>query len=42
MRATAWVGGWIDTAGRLGAKAARVVAGKQKPSPEALALSVAG
>ena len=41
-RDVAWVGGWIDTAAALGAKSARVVAGKQKPSPEALALSVAG
>jgi len=38
-RDTAWVGSWIETAAALGAKSARVVAGKQKPSPEALNLS---
>jgi sugar phosphate isomerase/epimerase len=37
-----WIGKWIDAAAALGAKAARVVAGKQKPTPEALALSVEG
>lgn len=36
-----WVGSWIETAAALGAKSARVVAGKQKPSPEALRLSAA-
>ena len=41
-RDVAWVGGWIDTAAALGAASARVVAGKQTPSPPALALSVAG
>jgi len=41
-RDVAWVGAWIDIAAALGAEAARVVAGKQKPSPAALALSVAG
>ncbi len=41
-RDVAWVGTWIDTAAELGARAARVVAGKQQPSPEALDLSVAG
>ena len=41
VRDVAWVGSWIDTAAALGAKSARVVAGRQKPSPEALLLSVA-
>ena len=41
-RDVAWVAGWIDTAAILGAKSARVVAGKQKPSPETLRLSAAG
>ncbi len=41
-RDVAWVGAWIEVAAALGAEAARVVAGKQKPSPAALALSVAG
>jgi sugar phosphate isomerase/epimerase len=40
-RDVAWVGSWIDTAAALGAKSARVVAGKQTPSPEALRLSAA-
>ena len=37
-----WTARWIDDAAILGAKSARVIAGKQKPSPEALALSVEG
>jgi sugar phosphate isomerase/epimerase len=41
-RDVAWAGGWIDTAAALGAGTARVIAGKQKPSKDALALSVAG
>ena len=40
-RDVAWVGSWIDTAAALGARSARVVAGKQRPSPEALRLSAA-
>lgn len=35
-----WIGRWIDAAAELGAKAARVVAGKQQPSPETLGWSV--
>jgi hypothetical protein len=35
-----WMMGWIDAAARLGAKHARVIAGKSRPTPEALALSV--
>jgi len=41
-RDRAWIGKWIDAAAALGAKAARVIAGKQKPTPETLALSVEG
>ena len=37
-----WIGKWIDAAAELGAGAARVIAGKQQPSPEALHLSVEG
>ncbi|MEX0853293.1 MAG: TIM barrel protein [Bauldia sp.] len=37
-----WIAGWIDDAAALGAEAARVIAGKQKPSPAALDRSVAG
>jgi sugar phosphate isomerase/epimerase len=37
-----WIGRWIDVAAFLGAERARVVAGKQKPSPETLEHSVAG
>lgn len=41
-RDVAWIGKWIDAAAALGAKAARVIAGKQKPTPETLAASVEG
>jgi sugar phosphate isomerase/epimerase len=37
-----WISGWVETAVALGAKHARIVAGKQKPSREALNLSVEG
>lgn len=37
-----WIGKWIDAAAALGAKAARVIAGKQQPSTETLAWSVEG
>ncbi len=37
-----WIRGWIETAGSLGAKRARVIAGKQPYSRENLALSAAG
>ena len=40
-RDEAWIAGWIDIAAALGATAARVVAGKQPPSPVALERSVA-
>lgn len=32
----AWIGGWLDDASTLGARRARVVAGKQPPTPERL------
>ncbi|MBX3529846.1 MAG: sugar phosphate isomerase/epimerase [Rhizobiaceae bacterium] len=34
-----WIGGWVDVAAGLGAENARIIAGKQKPTAEALALS---
>lgn len=37
-----WIGKWIDAAAELGAGSARVIAGKQQPSPETLAWSVEG
>jgi sugar phosphate isomerase/epimerase len=37
-----WIGKWIDAAAELGAKAARVIAGKQQPTPETLGRSVEG
>jgi len=37
-----WIGRWIGAAAALGAKRARVIAGKQRPTPETLALAVAG
>jgi hypothetical protein len=42
VRDMAWIARWVHSAAHLGADYARVVAGKQKPSSEALALSVAG
>ncbi|WP_338722116.1 sugar phosphate isomerase/epimerase [Devosia sp. XK-2] len=41
-RDTRWISGWVDVANMLGAENARVIAGKQKPSPETIARSVAG
>jgi sugar phosphate isomerase/epimerase len=41
-RDLAWTKAWIDSAGWLGAEHARVIAGKQKPTVEALSLSVEG
>lgn len=41
-RDLAWIERWIDTAAILGAEKARVIAGKSKPTQEALALSAAG
>lgn len=40
-RDRAWALGWIDDAAALGARCVRVIAGKQPPTPEALARSVA-
>jgi sugar phosphate isomerase/epimerase len=37
-----WIASWIEAAAVLGAENARVIAGKAKPSPEALARSVDG
>ena len=37
-----WIGRWIGAAASLGAKRARVIAGKQKPTAETLDLAVAG
>jgi sugar phosphate isomerase/epimerase len=37
-----WIARWVDAAGELGAKKARVIAGKQKPTTAALDLSVDG
>jgi sugar phosphate isomerase/epimerase len=39
-RDTAWIAGWIETANQLGAKNARIIAGKQPPTREALDRSV--
>jgi sugar phosphate isomerase/epimerase len=41
-RDIAWMEGWIDTAGALGAEQARVIAGKAQPTPKALAESAEG
>ena len=41
-RDMAWINKWIGVAGRLGAVHARVIAGKQKPTPENMVLSVSG
>ena len=35
-----WIAGWIETANELGADNARIIAGKQRPSPETLERSV--
>lgn len=40
-RDEAWIAGWIDVAGALGAKTARVIAGMAEPTPAALAQSTA-
>lgn len=34
-----WIGGWLDIAATLGARRARVIAGKQTPTPDRLAAS---
>lgn len=41
-RDMAWITGWVETAGKLGATATRVIAGKTTPSDDALKRSVAG
>jgi sugar phosphate isomerase/epimerase len=40
-RDEAWIAGWIDVAGALGAKTARVIAGMAEPTPAAIAQSAA-
>ena len=37
-----WISGWVEVANKLGAENARIIAGKQKPTPEALDLSARG
>lgn len=39
-RDAAWIAKWIETANALGAENARIIAGKQAPTPETLDLSV--
>ena len=41
-RAMSWINSWISAAARLGAVNARAIAGKRKPTVDALALSVSG
>ncbi|QYO77250.1 sugar phosphate isomerase/epimerase family protein [Devosia salina] len=41
-RDTRWIAGWVDVANALGAENARIIAGKQKPTPETIARSAAG
>lgn len=40
-RDEAWIAGWIETANELGAENARIIAGKQAPTPETIGRSVA-
>lgn len=35
-----WMAGWLEVAAKLGSRCARVIAGKQTPTPETLALSI--
>ncbi len=42
VRDRAWIAGWVQSAAHLGAENARVVAGKQKPSPETLEFAASG
>lgn len=37
-----WISGWVEVANALGAENARIIAGKQKPTREALDLAAAG
>lgn len=39
-RDSAWIGEWLELAANLGSKSARVIAGKQAPTPETLRLSI--
>lgn len=40
-RDTAWISGWVEVANELGAQNARIIAGKQPPTPETIDRSVA-
>lgn len=40
-RDTAWIAGWVEVANELGAENARIIAGKQKPTPENIERSIA-
>jgi sugar phosphate isomerase/epimerase len=40
-RDASWISGWVEVAAELGAENARIIAGKQKPSKDALDLSAA-
>jgi len=35
-----WIEGWLEVAAKLGSRSARVIAGKQPPTPETLSLSI--
>lgn len=41
-RDTRWIAGWLDIANELGAENARIIAGKQKPTPDTISRSVEG
>lgn len=41
-RDLAWISGWLEVANQLGARCARVIAGKAEPTEEALTVSVRG
>jgi sugar phosphate isomerase/epimerase len=41
-RDTDWISGWVEVANELGAENARIIAGKQKPTREALDLAARG
>ncbi|KQT44272.1 hypothetical protein ASG47_17095 [Devosia sp. Leaf420] len=40
-RDTAWIAGWVEVANELGAENARIIAGKQQPTPENIERSIA-
>ncbi|KQN78371.1 sugar phosphate isomerase/epimerase [Devosia sp. Leaf64] len=39
-RDTAWIAGWVEVANELGAENARIIAGKQQPTPENIERSI--